>query len=165
MNAEATAVALQLFVREGRCLDQRQWDEWLDLYREDAVFWVPAWRDEDEPTTDPQREVSLIYHDRREGLAERVLRLRSGQSLTTMPLPRTTHFVSNVLASWRGGDRVEAEASFLVHYTDPRTQLHLVHHGRYEAELVCEENVWRYARKRTLLMNDCVSAVLDFYLI
>ena len=165
MTPDATAVALQLFVREGRCLDLRQWDDWLALYREDAVFWVPAWRDEDEPTADPLREVSLIYHAGREGLAERVLRLRSGQSLTTMPLPRTTHFVSNVLARWSDADRIEAEASFLVHYTDPRTHVHLVHHGRYETELVCEEGAWRYARKRALLMNDCVSAVLDFYLV
>lgn len=165
MNVDATAIAIELFTREGHCLDLRQWDEWLALYQEDAVFWVPAWRDEDEPTADPLREVSLIYHSGRDGLAERVLRLRTGQSLTTMPLPRTTHFVSNVLARWRGGENVAAEAAFLVHHTDPRTHVHLVHHGRYEAELVCEEGVWRYARKRVLLMNDCVSAVLDFYLV
>lgn len=165
MKSDLAAVALELFVREGRCLDRRQWDDWLDLYREDAVYWVPAWRDEDEPTRDPLREVSLIYHAGRAGLAERVLRLRSGQSLTTMPLPRTTHFVSNVLAEVRGADRLAAEASFLVHHTDPRTQVHLVHHGRYEAELVNDGTRWRYAQKRVLLMNDCVSAVLDFYLL
>ena len=165
MSADAAAIALDLFVREGRCLDLRQWDDWLALYREDAVFWVPAWRDEDEPTSDPQREVSLIYHEGRVGLEERVFRLRTGQSLTTLPLARTTHFVSNVLATARGDDRVSAEASFLVHHTNPATHLQLAHHGRYEAELVREGAAWRYARKRVLLMNDCVSAVLDFYLV
>ena len=165
MSADAASIALDLFVRDGRHLDLRQWDEWLALYREDAVFWVPAWRDEDEPTSDPLREVSLIYHADRASLAERILRLRSGQSLTTMPLPRTTHLVSNVMATWVDEGRLTAEASFLVHHTDPRTHVHLVHHGRYEATLALEGETWRYLSKRVLLMNDCVSAVLDFYLV
>ena len=36
-----TAVQDILF-REARLLDAQRWDEWLEMYCEDAVFWVPA---------------------------------------------------------------------------------------------------------------------------
>ena len=32
--------------REAMLLDTGDWDDWLDLYTEDAIFWMPAWRDE-----------------------------------------------------------------------------------------------------------------------
>ena len=73
--------------------------------REDTVFWVPAWRNESETVEDPDTEVSLIYHDSRKGLEERVHRLRTGKSVTTMPLPRTAHFVSSFLVAEATGRR------------------------------------------------------------
>ena len=27
-------------------LDAQRWDDWLGLFCEDAVFWLPAWTDE-----------------------------------------------------------------------------------------------------------------------
>ena len=38
--------------REARYLDDRQWDEWLELYAPDATFWMPSWDDNDELTED-----------------------------------------------------------------------------------------------------------------
>ena len=38
--------------REARYLDDRQWDEWLELYAQDATFWMPSWDDNDELTED-----------------------------------------------------------------------------------------------------------------
>ena len=53
---------IQAFIyREARLLDDRQWDEWLKCYHEDATYWMPAWDDNDELTEDPQAEISLIY--------------------------------------------------------------------------------------------------------
>ena len=59
-------------------LDERRWDDWLGLYHEQAEFWVPAWRDEDEATEDPENEIALIYILSRVQLEERLSRLRSG---------------------------------------------------------------------------------------
>ncbi|HBP77531.1 MAG TPA: benzoate 1,2-dioxygenase small subunit, partial [Halomonas sp.] len=45
---------IQAFLyREARLLDDREWDDWLALYHKDALFWMPAWDDDDQLTRDP----------------------------------------------------------------------------------------------------------------
>ncbi|PKP67926.1 MAG: benzene 1,2-dioxygenase, partial [Alphaproteobacteria bacterium HGW-Alphaproteobacteria-5] len=68
-------ISVQRFLgREALCLDERKWDDWLALYREDAEYWLPAWDDDGELTVDPQREISLIYYPNRAGLEDRIYR-------------------------------------------------------------------------------------------
>lgn len=162
---DAARVAHTFLVREARLLDQRDWSAWLDLYAPDAEYWVPAWRNEDEQVTDPDREVSLIYHIGREGLEERVVRVRSRQTVTALPLPRTTHYVSNVEAEWGGDDRIEAQACWMVQIYQPHSAGQHVHHGRCECTLRRQAATWCITRKKIQLANDCVNAVLDFYLL
>lgn len=88
---------IQAFLyREARLLDDKQWDEWLTLYAESAEFWMPAWDDSDELTTDPQREISLIYYASRAGLEDRVFRIKTERSSASMPEPRTIHQLTNI---------------------------------------------------------------------
>jgi len=47
--------------REARLLDDRQFEQWIECYREDAMYWMPAWDDDGELTTDPYSEISLIF--------------------------------------------------------------------------------------------------------
>src|SRR2546430_17571973 len=51
----------QLLVREAWLLDHQRLDEWLGLFTDDAVYWVPLQMDQAEPFT----TASLIYDDRR----------------------------------------------------------------------------------------------------
>lgn len=165
LDLNATAIAAHVLYQEGLLLDRRDWSAWLDLYAAQAVYWVPAWRDEHAETTDPACEVSLIYHDSRVGLEERVMRVRSRQSVTAMPLPRTTHFASNIVGVARGDDCVEAQASWLVHVYDPRTAREKTYCGRYEITLGLQAAQWQITHKKIHLQNDCVAAVLDFYML
>ena len=111
---------------------------------------------------DPDSEVSLIYHDSRLGLEERVTRLSSGKSASAVPLPRTTHFVGSVRASG-DGEKIEAHASWQVMLYHPRTaQQHLLF-GRYQHELVQRNGGWRIRRKKVSLLNDRLPTLLDFY--
>jgi benzoate/toluate 1,2-dioxygenase beta subunit/2,4,5-trichlorophenoxyacetic acid oxygenase 2 len=80
-----------------------------------------------------------------------------------MPLPRTAHFVGNVVATRAGDAVIEAEASWNVHVYQPRTAKQSVHFGRYEVQLRKRADVWRISRKTIHLQNDRVSTVLDFY--
>jgi 3-phenylpropionate/cinnamic acid dioxygenase small subunit len=162
-DEDATRIAMHLLSLEGLCLDRREWKRWLALYDEDVVFRIPAWRNEDEETSDPNSEVSLIYHDSRTGLEDRASRIEAARSATTMPLPRTAHFVGNVVANRAGEGVIEAEATWNVHVYQPRTAKQSVHFGRYEVQLRKRGDVWRISRKTIHLQNDRVSTVLDFY--
>ena len=41
----------QLLVREAWLLDHQRLDEWLGLFTDDAVYWVPLQMDQAEPFT------------------------------------------------------------------------------------------------------------------
>ena len=41
------AEVTNLINNEAKFLDRRDWEKWLELYTEDAVFWAPSWSDEE----------------------------------------------------------------------------------------------------------------------
>lgn len=164
MDPAAAAICADLLYREGLHLDRQQWDDWLALYAEDAVFWIPAWLDEHRTTSDPDREVSLIYHDSRFGLEERIMRIRTRKSVTALPLPRTVHMITNILPMHATADMIEVTSSWIVHDFDPRVSRQHMLFGRYEHGLRRgTDGIWRIARKKVLLTNDVIATALDFY--
>lgn len=160
---DAGAVAAAVIFREARLLDSGEWADWVAMYREDAVYWVPAWLDEYETTNDPNTQVSLLYHDARRGLEERIARIESRKSITALPLPRTVHQISNLEASETEPGRINCHSVFSVHVYDPRVAKGHVHHGRYQHTLAREGEAWKIARKVITLVNDRVPTLLDFY--
>jgi 3-phenylpropionate/cinnamic acid dioxygenase small subunit len=160
------ADAEELLAREGHYLDTRQWDAWLDLFTEDVVYWAPAWKSEEQPTEDPDRELSLIYDVDRAALVDRVWRIRSGMSVASTPLQRTAHQVTNVvLAGPPSADAAELRASFAVHCFNPANAKTHTFFGLYEHTLRRVEGRWKIARKKVLVMNDLIPTVLDIYMI
>ena len=159
----ALDLASALLFREARLLDTGRWDEWVQMYREDAVYWLPAWLDEHRTTTDPTTQVSLIYHAGRLGLEERIARIESRKSITALPLPRTAHLIGGVEVLEEEPARILCESVFSVHVYDPRLGKEHTRHGRYAHTLVRDADSWRIARKVITLVNDRVPTVLDFY--
>ncbi|WP_448509263.1 aromatic-ring-hydroxylating dioxygenase subunit beta [Immundisolibacter sp.] len=159
----AASIATELLYLECRCLDDRDWAAWLELYDPNAVYWVPAWRDEYTQTGDPDTEISQIYHDTRRGLEERVMRVQSGKSVTALPLPRTTHFVSNIEAAFESDGLIAARASWMALIYNPRTEKQHSNFGHYELRLQKTGQRWLIARKTIRLQNDLVPALIDFY--
>ena len=156
--------AEELLYREALLLDRGQWDDWLGMYLDDCVFWMPAWRDETMPTEDPEAELSLIYYRGRKNLEDRVWRARSGQSVASRPLPRVSHMVTNVLVEHAEGDTAAVTASFTVHLYDVRADRTHAFFGRYDYRMQrVEEEAWRIASKKILLLNDVIPTVVDFY--
>lgn len=80
-----------LLEREARLLDQSRFEDWLALYAEHCVVWVPA----AEAAGDPRREVAIYFDDRRR-LEDRIFRLRTGKAWSQVPASRTVRLVSNV---------------------------------------------------------------------
>src|SRR5687768_1969046 len=100
-----TAAIAELVYREADLLDRRQWNDWLDLYAEDAVFWVPTWADEERTVDDPELDLNLIYLKGKGSFEARILRISSRDSYASLPLPRTLHVVGNVrLVGEEGGE-------------------------------------------------------------
>jgi len=164
MSASVNEAAAELLYREAAYLDRQDWDHWLALYCADAEFWVPAWKSEQSPTDDPDREISLLYYSSRLGLEERVQRLRTGKSITTQPAPRTAHMIGNVMAAEDATTgELEARSTWTAHLYDPRLKTQHVLFGHYEHRLRREREDWKIARKKILLLNDHIPTMIDFY--
>lgn len=75
---------------EARLLDSRAYEEWLKLFTEDGIYWLPMYDD-----VDPTLESSLMYDDG--ALREmRVYQLVNKPHYAQIPPSRTVHLVSNV---------------------------------------------------------------------
>lgn len=157
--------AAELLYREAHFLDTQRWDDWLALYCRDAVFWMPAWKSASEQTDCPDTELSLIYCTGRAALEERVWRARSGLSVASAVLPRTSHMIANVLldADVAKGDEPLVHSTWTSHLYDvKRGHVHVMF-GRYEHRLRREAERWAIASKKIVLLNDCVPTPVDFY--
>ncbi len=147
--------------REARLLDDRQWDEWLACYHPEAEFWMPSWDDDDQLTTDPQREISLIYYPTRAGLEDRVFRIKTERSAASMPEPRTGHNLHNVeILSQVDG---ELQLRFNWHTLSYRYKTTDSYFGTSHYTLDTTGSKPRIKRKHIVLKNDYIHHVVDVY--
>ena len=130
---------------ETALLDERRFAEWLELFTDDALYWIPQ-GDE----VDPIRHVSIVYDDRRR-LHERVLRLDSGFAYSQDPPSKTCHVVGNVQAT-DGADGDVAVSSTLV-VAEVRRNVQNVYAGRVAHTLVPDGGGFRIRRKVIRLVN------------
>jgi 3-phenylpropionate/cinnamic acid dioxygenase small subunit len=55
---------IDFVIREARLIDMHRLDEWLDLFTEDGIYWMPLeWGQ-----TDPRLTASLMYEDKQPDL-------------------------------------------------------------------------------------------------
>jgi 3-phenylpropionate/cinnamic acid dioxygenase small subunit len=161
---ELLRAATDLLARESLFLDERRWDEWIALFCEDCEFWGPSWLDDDTPSRDPNREISMFYCKSRGGLEDRVWRIRSGSAPALVPMPRTAHTVANaVLEPGATGDALTVKSAFTSHVYMVRNKTQHVFFGRYEHGLVRMGGEWRIKRKKITLMNDFIPSLLDVF--
>ncbi|HNF66328.1 MAG TPA: benzoate 1,2-dioxygenase small subunit [Plasticicumulans sp.] len=152
----------QFLFREARYLDDREWDRWLELYAPDAEFWMPAWDDDDGLTRDPQREISLIYYSRRDGLNDRVYRIRTERSgATSLPEPRTSHNINNVEIIDQDGSRCRVRCNWFTLYYLYKTVDTYFGTSYYTLDLSGPQPLIR--NKKIVLKNDCIHHVVDIY--
>src|SRR5713226_6381825 len=98
----------QLIYQEAALIDQRRFDEWLDLFTEDALYWLPT----DEEHLDKQGQVSIIREDL-EGIRKRIKRIEHPNTPTELPPRRTRHFISNLLVSDTAADELRVTSNQL----------------------------------------------------
>lgn len=153
--------ACAFLYREARLLDDRQWDEWLTCYAPDVTYWMPAWDDDDQLTEDPQSQISLIYYPNRDGLEDRVFRIKTERSGASTPEPRTSHTVSNVERLEDRGDEVDLRYNF--HTLNHRYKVTDHFFGTMFVTLRQGSDGLLIARKTIVLKNDYIRQVIDIY--
>lgn len=160
MTADHNAICAFLY-REARHLDDREWDEWLTHYAPEVEFWMPAWDDDDQLTEDPQTQISLIYYANRDGLEDRVFRIKTERSSASLPETRTNHMLTNVEVLAERGDEVDVRYNF--HTLAHRYKVTDHFFGTVYVTLARRDGGWLITRKKIALKSDYIRQVIDIY--
>ncbi|MFZ5492572.1 MAG: aromatic-ring-hydroxylating dioxygenase subunit beta [Pseudomonadota bacterium] len=110
MTITRDAVEAFLF-HEADLLDDMRIEDWLALWAPECCYWVPC-NDRDADSTDPIRQVSIIYDDRAR-LEDRVYRLMSSAAHSQRPRSRLRRVVGNLRFEQRDGE-VHTRSNFLL---------------------------------------------------
>lgn len=161
MNRDFLREAERFLFLEAALLDERRFEEWLELYTPDCVFWAPAWIDDETLGDNPEQYLSHIYYDNRDGLADRVKRLRAGDSLASSPIPRTVHAITNIRLLAATEHRLTVAANAGIDRYDLRSRQASRLFARYTIDLVEHDAQWRIARKHIVIVNDLLPGAVD----
>ena len=81
----------RLLEKEARILDGLMFEDWVQMFTDDCIYWVPSTPN----GGDPRSEIAVMFDDRRR-LEDRIYRLRTGYAWSQAPSSRTSRIVSNV---------------------------------------------------------------------
>jgi 3-phenylpropionate/cinnamic acid dioxygenase small subunit len=147
-NGDLQREVEQFLYREALLIDERRLDDWLALFADEALYWIPS----QSADSDPSQEGPIVCEGR-DGIALRVARLQHPSALHQVPPPRTRHFITNVLLQEASETDVRVASNQLVYAIRGRTETHWP--GVYEHTLRRVDGEWRIARKKVyILTND-----------
>lgn len=162
MSIELNFAVTQFLYRKAALCDAYEWDAYLELYDEDSEFHIPQWINDHEYVKDPNQGLSYIYYADRSGLEDRVFRIGTGKAASANPLPRTIHSINNIQVTTLENGLLEVKANWNTFYN--RQGLEGYFYGKVTYLLrQTSQHDFKICRQHTLLLNDRIDSVLDFY--
>lgn len=141
----------QFLYREARLLDTGKLRDWLDLFADDARYWMPARETRMDRAEEVRREDELaIFDDDKNFLRARIDRIGGGLAHAEEPASRTRHFVSNVEVEEAAGGELDVRCNIMVYQSRlERTECTYV--GRREDRLRRAGAGFKIARRTIVL--------------
>lgn len=143
---------------EADLLDERHYEQWLDTFSADAIYWMPMrknvpWEDRDRDITS-EDDIAWVYDDK-EILTKRVKQLLTGIHWAEEPLSRVSHLITNVhLAEQRvylnEGEQMLIKSRFFVYRNRLETETDVLV-GRREDFLRREDGKLRVSRRKIII--------------
>lgn len=91
-SLETQRAVEQFLYYQAEVLDDRRWDEWLSLFTEDGIYWMPA-----TPEQTTGEGVPNIFYEDQFLMEMRMKRVAHPRAHSQRPPSRTSHVVSNVV--------------------------------------------------------------------
>ena len=133
--------------RECALIDDGRYEEWVDLFCEDGVYWVPS-----QPDQAGASSTASLIHEGVTLLRARARRLRHDKAFANIPPIRTRHVIGNVaILEPNAADACPVTANFVM--ADFRADDQRVFAGAYDYMLRRVDDEWRIASKRVDLLN------------
>jgi 3-phenylpropionate/cinnamic acid dioxygenase small subunit len=149
----------QFLYTEAALLDERRFEEWLDLLADDIHYHMPIRRNVkfghlDRENTDADFEISWFDEGKRT-LSGRVRQIMTGVHWCEEPFSRIRHIVSNVQVVAVRDDEIDVKSNFFVWQNRLQDEVnHFV--GRREDVLRRDDETGWKIRKRLILLDQNV---------
>lgn len=130
----------RFYYNEANLLDDRQFEDWVALFSDDAHYFMPirrtrSKRELDKEFTQPGQ--MAFFDDTKMLLEARVKKILSGTAWAEDPPSRTRHVITNIIVTEDRGDELDARSNFIL----------------YRTRLKSEEITWIGSRKDVLRRN------------
>ena len=136
----------QFLYHEARLLDTQRYEDWLQLFTQDATYWLPLEQDQKDP-----HETSSIVHDDRTLLELRVKQYRHARAHARQPLARTVHQISNIVPLGEASGALRIASTLTV--VEFRNEKQRVYGALVEHHLRRNGDTFAIAHKRVDLVN------------
>ena len=144
--------------READLLDERRYEEWLDLFTDDARYFMPMRRNvpHDERERELTREGLDVnwFDEGKDTLRRRVQQLLTGVHWAEEPPSRICHIVSNVQVQPTSVSELTVKSRFLIYRNRVETETDVLV-GKREDVLRRDNGSFKIAR-RTILLDQSV---------
>jgi 3-phenylpropionate/cinnamic acid dioxygenase small subunit len=151
----------QFLYREADLLDERRYEEWLELFTDDAHYFMPMRRNV--PHDEPEREFTRAgtdvnwFDEGKDTLTRRVKQILTGIHWAEEPPSRICHMVSNVQVVADGPADVTVKSRFLVYRNRVETETDFLV-GKREDRLRRVGGGWKIARRKIVLDQNVLLA-------
>lgn len=142
----------QFLTHEAHLLDDRRFEDWIELFTKDGFYWAPASIDQ----RDLVNAVSLIYDDGN-AMRTRIARLRHPEIHAQTPPSRTARIVANIFVEEISEDRKQflVRSKFIFYEFRPNIPdaLERTFGGTYYHRLIDIGQTFKIASKKVILAN------------
>jgi 3-phenylpropionate/cinnamic acid dioxygenase small subunit len=146
------------FHKEADLLDEREYDQWLDLLTEDVVYWMPmrknvSYADRGKDIT-AEDDVAW-FHDDKETLTKRVRQIQTGLHWADEPISRVSHVITNIrltdpISALDEGMQATTKCRFIVYRNRLESETDFLV-GRREDTLTRVHGELKIARRKIIL--------------
>jgi len=146
------------FLAEVDLLDEREYDQWLDLLTEDIVYWMPLRKNVSyaNRSKDVTEEDDMAwFHDDKETLRKRVRQIQTGIHWADEPISRISHVITNIrlaepITTLAEGEQAMTKCRFIVYRNRVEDETDFLV-GRREDTLVRSGGKLMLARRKIIL--------------
>lgn len=133
--------------REARLMDEHRYADWLALWDEDGIYWVPC----NGGGKDPKNEIAIIY-DNHSRLTDRIARFESGTVMMQNPPAAMRRLISNIEVGETAGHETAVMSNFLV--VEARGVQQILWAGQSTYKLRATGNGLKICFKKVVLVNN-----------
>ena len=153
----------QFLYREVRLLSELRFEEWLDLFTDDARYWMPARETvAGQPDAVARDGEMAFFDDDKDFMSARIERLRSSLAHAEQPPSRMRYVISNVEIDEMDCGTLDVRCN-LIAYQSRLERTEVMYVGRREDRLRPEGTSWRIALRKVILDQTLVPRTMSTF--